>query len=211
MKFDKHSLRLYVVTDRRWLRGQTLEEQVEEIIKAGTSFIQLREKELEHKQFVEMAKKLKEVTDSYGIPFVINDNVEVALEVNADGIHVGQSDTDVEQVRALLGPNKIVGASARTLEQALLAQEKGADYLGVGAVFATSTKEDAKTLSRNSLKKIANGVDIPVVAIGGITENNILGLKGSNIAGVALISSILAAPNVGEATKKMANLVKEVV
>jgi len=211
LKFDKHSLRLYVVTDRRWLRGQTLEEQVEEIIKAGTSFIQLREKELEHKQFVEMAKKLKEVTDSYGIPFVINDNVEVALEVNADGIHVGQSDTDVEQVRALLGPNKIVGASARTLEQALLAQEKGADYLGVGAVFATSTKEDAKTLSRNSLKKIANGVDIPVVAIGGITENNILGLKGSNIAGVALISSILAAPNVGEATKKMANLVKEVV
>lgn len=137
--------------------------------------------------------------------------MEVALEVNADGIHVGQSDTDVEQVRALLGPNKIVGASARTLEQALLAQEKGADYLGVGAVFATSTKEDAKTLSRNSLKKIANGVDIPVVAIGGITENNILGLKGSNIAGVALISSILAAPNVGEATKKMANLVKEVV
>lgn len=202
---------LYLVTDRSWLGENKLENQVEEIVKAGATFIQLREKELDYDSFVSEAVKIKKITDQYKIPFVINDNIEVALAVDADGVHVGQSDLNAKEVRKLIGKDMIIGVSAQTVEQALLAQSQGADYIGVGAVFTTSTKLDANHVPYDTLKAICSAVSIPVVAIGGINENNILHLKGSGVDGVAVISAILAKPDLSAATKELLELSREMV
>jgi thiamine-phosphate pyrophosphorylase len=211
LKVDKNSMLLYVATDRSWLGENRLENQVEEIIKSGASFIQLREKELSFNEFVSVGKKIMKITSENNIPFVINDNIEVALALDADGVHVGQSDMHAKDVRALIGKDKILGVSAQTVEQALLAEKHGADYLGVGAVFSTSTKNDADNVSFETLKAICNAVSIPVVAIGGISENNIMELKGTGIDGVAVISAIFAKPDVSAATKELLALAKEMV
>lgn len=211
MKVNNHAMLLYVVTDRTWLGQNNLIDQVEDTIKAGATFVQLREKNISFDEFVLEAVQLKKLTDQYGIPFVVNDNVEVALAANADGVHVGQSDRDAREVRALIGKDKIMGVSAVTVEQAVLAERSGADYIGVGAVFATTTKNDAEVVSFETLKKICEAVSIPVVAIGGISEENILQLKGSGIDGVAVISAIFAKPDIYKATKDLRKLAEQIL
>lgn len=201
MKSD--DLLLYAVTDRTWLGNQTLYEQVEEVLKGGATFIQLREKNLAEDAFLAEAKEIQSLCKKYHVPFVINDNVELAKEIDADGVHVGQSDMEAGSVRSLLGPDKIIGVSAQTVEQALLAQEKGADYLGVGAVFPTGSKDDAEDVSKGMLKAICEAVDIPVIAIGGITKENVVELKDSGIVGIAVISALFAQKDITEATKEL--------
>lgn len=201
MKSD--DLLLYAVTDRTWLGNQTLYEQVEEVLKGGATFIQLREKNLAEDAFLAEAKEIQNLCKKYQVPFVINDNVELAKEIDADGVHVGQSDMEAGSVRSLLGPDKIIGVSAQTVEQALLAQEKGADYLGVGAVFSTGSKDDAEDVSKEMLKAICDAVDIPVIAIGGITKENVVELKDSGIVGIAVISALFAQKDITEATKEL--------
>ena len=208
---DEKSLRLYLVTDRSWLRGQTLEAQVEAVLQAGVTFLQLREKQLPPADFLAQAKGMRRLADRYGVPFVVNDNVQIALESGADGVHVGQQDMAAQDVRALIGPEKILGVSARTLEEAVAAQQAGADYLGVGAVFQTSTKLDARAVSFETLRQICQAVTIPVVAIGGITAQNIDQLRGSKIAGVAVVSAILAQPDPAEAARNLRTQVEKVV
>ena len=207
MSFTKEQLReqmlLYAVTDRHWLNGQTLYEQVEEALKGGATFIQLREKDLTEEEFLEEAKKIQQLCKKYRVPFIINDNVKLAKEIDADGVHVGQSDMEALDVRAQLGEDKIIGVSARTVEQALLAEKHGADYLGVGAVFQTGTKTDAREVEHSVLKEICTKVDIPVVAIGGITQDNVKELSGSGINGVAVISAIFAQKDIETATAKL--------
>ena len=173
MKCDKKSLLLYAVTDRTWLNGETLYKQVEKAIKGGVTFVQLREKNLDEKSFLNEALEIQILCKKYNIPFVINDNVEIARKINADGVHVGQSDMKAENVRAILGNDKILGVSAQTVEQALYAQKEGADYIGVGAVFPTGSKLDADNVSLDTLKEICRAVNIPVVAIGGIGIDNV--------------------------------------
>lgn len=206
MKVDKNSMKLYAVTDRTWLGENSLDDQVEKAIRAGATFIQLREKHLPYDEFVKAAYEIKAVTDKYKIPFVINDNAEVAIEVDADGIHVGQKDMDAENVRKLIGENKILGVSVHTVEQAVSAEKMGADYIGVGAVFTTATKDDANNISLETVKKICNSVTIPVVAIGGINKNNIMNLAGSGVDGVAVISAIFAQPDIEMAVGELIEL-----
>lgn len=196
-------LLLYAVTDRSWLNGETLYSQVEKALKGGATFVQLREKELDREHFLEEAKELKELCRKYNVPFVINDDVEIALAMDADGVHVGQSDMEAGDVRAKLGPDKIIGVSAQTVEQALLAQERGADYLGVGAVFATTSKDNAAKLSHETVKAICEAVDIPVIAIGGISRDNVAQLAGNGLCGIAVISAIFAQPDIEAATKEL--------
>ena len=210
MKFDRNSLLLYAITDRTWLGQKTLADEVERILKAGVTFLQLREKNLAKEQFLQEAKAIKKLTDLYHVPFVINDNVEVAKECGADGVHVGQSDLQARDIRRLLGPDKIIGVSARNVEQAQKAKESGADYIGVGAVFGTKTKADANYVSIDELKTICKSVDIPVVAIGGINETNVMQLQGSGIDGVSVISAIFAKPDVTKATKNLLSLAKTI-
>lgn len=207
MNLDKNSLLLYAVTDSHWTSEEkTLISQVKDAINGGITFLQLREKELSYDEFLKEAKEIKKLTDEANIPFVINDNVKLALECNADGVHVGQNDMKAADVRALIGKDKILGVSAHTVEEAIIAEKNGADYLGVGAIFSTSTKKDATSVSFDLLKKICNSVSIPVVAIGGITKENISELKGSNINGVAVVSAIFSEINITEATKNLKNL-----
>ena len=194
MKFDKQNLLLYAVTDRSWLGEKTLFQQVEEALQGGVTMLQLREKDLDEKSFMEEAAAVKALCARYQVPFLIDDNVSLALRCGADGVHVGQSDMEAGEVRARIGPDKILGVSAQTVSQAVLAQEAGADYLGVGAVFSTSTKLDADTVSLETLREICTAVKIPVVAIGGINEANLPELTGSGINGVAVVSAIFAAP-----------------
>ena len=194
---------LYAVTDRAWLNGETLESQVEKALKGGATFVQLREKELDEEMFLEEAKKIKKLCAEYHVPFVINDNVDIALKVDADGVHVGQSDMEAGKVREKLGPDKIIGVSAQTVEQALRAQEHGADYLGVGAVFPTGSKADAVEVDHDVLKAICEAVDIPVIAIGGITKDNVKDLAGSGICGIAVISAIFGQKDIEAATKEL--------
>lgn len=202
-KFSKESLLLYAVTDRTWLKGRTMEEQVEEALMGGATCIQLREKALDRIAFIEEARSIKRLCERYEVPLIINDDAELALLVGADGVHVGQKDMSPVTARELLGENKIIGVSARTVEQALKAQKEGADYLGVGAVFGTSTKADAQAISRETLQEICRAVSIPVVAIGGIGENNISRLSGTGIAGVAVVSAIFASDNIKEASRRL--------
>lgn len=212
MKIDKNSLFLYLVTDRRWAtRDNSLEKQVEESLKNGSTFLQLREKDLDYDTFLKLALEMKVTAKKYNIPFVINDNIEVALASDADGVHIGQNDISVSKAKKLLGDDKILGVSAQTVKEAIKAQTDGADYLGVGAVFSTNTKEDADLVSFDTLKAICEAVTIPVIAIGGISENNILKLKDSKICGVAIISAILSKKNIGNATKNLVNLTKKII
>ncbi len=211
LKVDKVAMLLYVVTDRTWLGENKLSQQVEEIVKAGATFVQLREKELDFDNFVKEGTELKKITDYYKVPFVINDNIEVALAIDADGVHVGQGDLSAQEVRTRIGDHKILGVSAQTVEQALLAEQQGADYIGVGAVFSTATKNDADDVSQETLKAICEAVHIPVVAIGGINEHNILQLRDSKVDGVAIISAIFAKSDKVAATKELLELSKIMV
>ena len=208
---DKKDLLLYAVTDRTWLGEETLYQQVEKTLKGGATFIQLREKHLDDAAFLEEAVELKELCRRYHVPFVINDNVEIALKMDADGVHVGQSDMEAGNVREKLGPDKIIGVSAQTVEQAVLAEQRGADYLGVGAVFPTGSKDDADDVSHETLKAICEAVSIPVIAIGGISRNNVMELAGSGICGIAVISAIFAQPDIEAATKELRTLTEEMV
>ena len=211
MKCDKKDLLLYAVTDRTWLGEKTLYEQVEEALMGGATFIQLREKELDEGTFLQEAIEIQKLCKKYQVPFVINDNVEIARKMNADGVHVGQSDMEAGDVRAILGEDKILGVSAQTVAQAVLAEQRGADYLGVGAVFHTGSKADAEDVSHETLKRICAAVNIPVVAIGGIGKHNVLELKGSGIDGIAVISAIFAAQDIRSATAELKTLTKQVV
>ncbi|HBZ02191.1 MAG TPA: thiamine phosphate synthase [Lachnospiraceae bacterium] len=211
MKLDNKDLLLYAVTDRHWLNGRTLKEVLKESLDGGATFIQLREKNLDEESFLAEAKEIKKLCHDYNVPFVINDNVDIALAMDADGVHVGQSDMEAGDVRAKLGPDKIIGVSAQTVEQAILAEKRGADYLGVGAVFPTGSKDDAELLSHETLKAICDAVNIPVIAIGGITVDNTPTLAGSGIVGIAVISAIYAADNITEATRKLKKVTSEMV
>ena len=211
MKCDKKDLLVYAVTDRHWLIGRTLYEVVKESLDGGVTFLQLREKDLDEENFLKEAIELKELCKEYKVPFVINDNVDIAIKMDADGVHVGQSDMEAGDVRAKLGPDKIIGVSAQTVEQAILAEQRGADYLGVGAVFPTGSKDDADDVSHETLKAICEAVSIPVVAIGGITLENTPQLKGSGICGVAVISAIYAKDNIRKASEDLKKVVEEVV
>lgn len=211
MKCDKKSLLLYAVTDRTWLNDDTLYEQVEKAIKGGVTFVQLREKKLDEESFLDEAFEIQKLCRKYDIPFVVNDNVEIAKEINADGVHVGQRDMGAANVRDILGDDKIIGVSVQTVEQAVLAEKQGADYLGVGAVFPTGSKADAEDVSYETLKAICEAVKIPVVAIGGISAGNVLTLKGSGISGIAVISAIFAAEDIESATKNLKQQIAGVV
>lgn len=211
MKCDKKSLLLYAVTDRTWLNDETLYEQVEKAIKGGVTFVQLREKNLDDKSFMDEAMEIQKLCREYNIPFVINDNVEIAKKINADGVHVGQSDMKALNVRSILGDDKILGVSAQTVEQALLAEKEGADYLGVGAVFPTGSKSDADDVSIETLKEICSAVNIPVVAIGGIGADNVSALANSGISGIAVISAIFGAEDIESATKNLKDLTEKAV
>lgn len=209
MEFENKSLRLYAVTDRSWLKGGTLHEQVEKALRGGATFVQLREKSLNMESFVAEARQIKILCEKYHVPFVINDNVDVALAVDADGVHVGQGDMAASDARKKLGTGKLIGVTARTVEQAVTAWKQGADYLGVGAVFATSTKGDAKEISHGTLKEICRSVSIPVVAIGGICAANVMELKGTGIEGVAVVSAIFASEDIEMAARELRELAEQ--
>ena len=206
MKLTNEMLRLYAVTDRAWLRGRTFLEQVEDALRGGATMVQLREKTLDEDAFLREAIALAKLCHRYGVPLLINDNVEIARRSGADGVHVGQEDMAAEEVRDILGSDMIVGVTAKTVEQALRAQDAGADYLGSGAVFGSSTKLNAKPMTRETLSAITHAVSIPVVAIGGIHSGNILELAGTGIAGVAVVSGIFAAENIEEECRLLRRL-----
>lgn len=211
MNCEKKDLVLYAVTDRSWLNGQTLYQQVEQALKGGATFIQLREKNLDEDAFLKEAEEIKKLCKTYGVPFVINDNVDIALAMDADGVHVGQSDMEAMDVRTKLGPDKIIGVSAQTVEQAVLAEKHGADYLGVGAVFPTGSKADAQEVSHDTLRAICRAVRIPVIAIGGIGCGNVAELAGTGICGVAVISAIFAQKDIMSATKELKTKVETIL
>ncbi|QSX06313.1 thiamine phosphate synthase [Sedimentibacter sp. zth1] len=211
MKLNKNTMLMYVVTDRTWLGNNSLAEQVEEAIKAGATFVQLREKDATHDEFLQLAKEIKKITDKYNVPFVINDNIDIAVEVDADGVHIGQNDEELLSARKRLGENKIIGVSTQTVEQAKLAEKNGADYIGVGAAFSTSTKNDADTLPHQQFVDVCSSVSIPVVAIGGIDKDNIMKLKETHVDGVAVISAIFAKKDIYKATSELLDLSKQMV
>ena len=203
MECRKENMLLYAVTDRAWTGRQSLLEQVECALKGGATCVQLREKELDESAFLEEAIHMKQLCARYGVPFIVNDNVEIAIQCGADGVHVGQSDMEAGHVRQMVGDKMMIGVSARTVEEALAAQAAGADYLGVGAMFSTSTKLDAHVLGYQTLKDICAAVDIPVTAIGGINEENMMRLSGSGVDGVALVSAIFAAEDIEAACRRL--------
>jgi len=216
MKYTKEQIRkamlLYAVTDQSWLKeGETLLEVVKEVLKNGATFLQIREKDLNEAAFEAEAKKLQNICKEYQVPYVVNDNVEIALKIGADGVHVGQSDIKGRDIRAMIGEDKILGISAGTVEEAIAAEKAGADYIGVGAVFGTSTKKNARNMTVDRLKEIVEAVNIPVVAIGGINGQNMSELSGSKVDGVAVVSAIFAAENPSEATKDLLAKAKKLV
>ena len=210
MKIDKRDLLLYAVTDRHWLNGRTLLEVVRESLDGGVTMLQLREKTLEEGAFLEEARALQALCRERHVPFIVNDNVDIARAMGADGVHVGQSDMEALDVRAKLGPDKIIGVSAHSVEEALLAEKHGADYLGVGAMFPTGSKADVQELPYETLKEICAAVSIPVVAIGGITEDNISELSGCGLDGVAVVSALFAQPDIKAAAARMLALSKKI-
>ena len=209
MKCDKAWMPLYAVTDRAWLNGRTLTEQVEDALAGGATCIQLREKELDQAAFLAEAVELKALCGRYGVPLIVNDEVEVAVRSGADGVHIGQHDAAAAEVRRRIGPDMLLGVSAQTVEQAVKAERDGADYLGVGAVFSTGTKLDADDVSFETLKAICEAVSIPVGAIGGIKAENIADLAGSGIDGVAVVSAIFAAPDIRSAAEVLRRTVRQ--
>lgn len=206
MRLDKKYMQLYAVTDRAWTGNKTLYEQIKEALENGVTCVQLREKNLDEASFIEEAKKISVLCRQYNTPFIVNDNVNVAIASNADGIHIGQEDMGLKDVCEIVGENMIIGISAHTVEEAKFAQENGADYIGIGAVFETSTKNDVDVIPYEKVKSICDAVDIPKVAIGGINAENILKLKGSGIDGVAVVSAIFGAKDIGKATKELYTL-----
>ena len=211
MRLDKKHMLLYAVTDRAWVGTKSLYEQVKEALENGVTCVQLREKELNESDFLKEAKQISTLCKEYKVPFIVNDNVNIAIACKADGIHIGQEDMELKSVRKLVGKDMIIGVSAHTVEEAIKAQESGADYIGIGAVFATSTKTDVDVLSFETLRSICEAVDIPTVAIGGIKKDNICKLKGSGIDGVAVVSAIFAAKDIATATKELLFEVKKAV
>lgn len=216
MKFTKDEMRkamlLYAVTDQMWLKeGEALADVVESVLRNGATFLQIREKDLAQDAFEVEAERLKTLCAQHGVPFVVNDSVEIALKIGADGVHVGQSDIKGRDIRSIIGTDKILGISAGTVEEAIAAEKAGADYIGVGAVFPTGTKKNATPMTMELLKKIVSSVSIPVVAIGGIGAGNILQLCGSGVDGVAVVSAIFAAEDPGKATADLLKLAEEVV
>lgn len=209
MKCDKNMMQLYAVTDRAWLHGKTLYEQVEAALKGGVTCVQLREKELDDDTFLSEAVSIAALCRQYGVPFFINDNVEIAVKCHADGIHVGQEDMAASQVRARVGDDMMIGVSVHTVQEALDAVKAGADCLGVGAMFSTSTKADADVLPMSVLKDICDAVDIPVVAIGGIGKHNIGQLAGTGVDGVALVSAIFSADDIESECRELRRLSEE--
>lgn len=203
MKVKPETLRLYAVTDRAWLHGRTLESQVEQAILGGATIVQLREKHLTGETLLAQAQALCALCRRYGVPFLVNDDVALALAVGADGVHVGQEDMAAEQARALLGPDKLIGVSAHSVAQAVAAQRAGADYLGCGAAFVTGTKTDARPIPRETLQAVTAAVDIPVVAIGGITRGNLPQLQGCGLAGAAVVSALFAQEDVQAAAREL--------
>ena len=200
---SEKELLLYAVTDRHWLGEETLYDQVKKALDGGATFVQLREKNLDREVFLAEAKEIQKLCKEYGVPFVVNDEVSIAKDIDADGVHVGQSDMEAMDVRKILGPDKIIGVSAQTVEQAIIAEKHGADYLGVGAVFTTGSKDDADDVSHETLKAICEAVSIPVIAIGGITKDNVAELAGSGICGVAVISAIFGQKDIQKATEEL--------
>lgn len=211
MKTDRSKYLLYAVTDRHWLNGRTLEEDVELALKGGVTLVQLREKNLDFDSFCKEAEKIHLLCRKYNVPLIINDNVEVAKAVNAEGVHLGQGDMSVENAREILGNGKIIGVTARTKEQAVKAEKDGADYVGSGAVFGTITKSDAVKMSFETLTEICNSIKIPVTAIGGITKENVSELKGTGISGVAVVSGIFAEKDIYNSALELRNIIEEVV
>lgn len=211
MKFDRRQLLLYAVTDRAWLDGVPLARRVEEALQGGVTMVQLREKSLDRAHFRAEALEMKALCARYGVPLLINDDVELTREIDADGVHVGQSDLEAGRVREILGPDKIIGVSAKTVEQALAAQAAGADYLGVGAVFPTGTKRDAAELDHAAVRAITAAVDIPAVAIGGINRDNLSQLRGLGLAGAAVVSAIFARPDARAAAEELLALARQIV
>lgn len=211
MKCAEETMRLYAITDRAWVGRQSLREQVESALKGGATCIQLREKELSSEDFLAEAMEISALCRQYGIPFLVNDNVEVAIRCKADGIHIGQEDAAAAQVRRQLGPGRIIGVSAHTVEEALAAVKGGADYLGCGAMFSTSTKRDIKLLPKETLREICTAVDVPVVAIGGITKENLPQLAGSGVSGVALVSAIFSAGDIESECRLLRRMSEEMV
>lgn len=211
MRFDKKYAILYAVSDRAWIGKQNLYEQVESALKGGATCVQLREKNLDEELFLEEAIKIKSLCKKYGIPFLVNDNVDIAIKCEADGVHVGQEDTAVSKVRKLVGDKMIIGVSVQNINEALESIKNGADYLGVGAMFSTSTKLDANVIPFENLKSICNAVNIPVVAIGGIGKNNIMKLAGSGADGVALVSAIFGAKNIEVECRELRRLSEQMI
>ena len=211
MKCDKKNMLLYAVTDRAWVGRQSLQEQVECALKGGATCMQLREKELSDAEFLQEAREIKKLCQKYRVPFIINDNVKVAVACGADGIHVGQQDMRAENVRALVGEHMILGVSVQTVEQALLAERNGANYLGVGSMFDTATKPDADLVTHDTLKRICGAVSVPVVAIGGITWHNILQLSGTGVDGIALVSAIFGSGDIEGECRRLKGLSEEMV
>lgn len=216
MKFSKdeikRSMLLYAVTDRMWLKeGESLTDVCKSVLENGATFLQIREKDLDEASFEQEADALRQLCSRYHVPFVVNDSVEIALDIDADGVHVGQSDIKGRDIRALIGPDKILGISAGTVEEAVAAEAAGADYIGAGAVFSTGTKKNARNMSKEMLREITSAVTIPVVAIGGINASNLTELSGSGIDGIAVVSAIFAAEDPGKATANLLKLADETV
>lgn len=211
MKLNKESMLVYAITDRHWTGTQTLEQQVDDVLKNGATFLQIREKNMPHDELVKEAICIKEIAAKYNVPVVIDDDIYAVMEAGVDGVHIGQNDMDYVEARKLLGDDKIIGMTAPSVTLAKKAEELGADYIGAGAVFNTSTKKDTKPLELSTLKEICNSVSIPVVAIGGIDHSNVRELKGTDIDGVAVISALFGASDPGEATRELVSIMKDVI
>lgn len=210
LKIEKEDMRLYAVTDRAWLNGRPLAEAVEEALRGGVTFLQLREKTLTREEFLAEAKEIKKLAARYHVPFVINDSVEIARAVDADGVHVGQGDMELKEARKILGPDKIIGVSAHNVQEAVLAEQNGADYLGVGAFHDTSTKKDTNVVAKETYQAIRQAVSIPIVAIGGISRQNVKELEGYGVDGAAVVSAIFASEHVEEASRELLRQVQKI-
>ncbi|MEE1087149.1 MAG: thiamine phosphate synthase [Schaedlerella sp.] len=211
MKLNENMLLLYAVTDRAWVGKQTLLEQIEDALKGGATIVQLREKKLDEDSFVEEAIQVRNLCHKYNVPLIINDNVEVALKIGADGVHVGIEDAPVAEIRKRVSTDFIIGATCKTVEQAKIAEAAGADYMGVGAVFPSPTKTNAVRITNAQLREIVSFVSIPAVAIGGINYDNVCEIKGSSVSGVAVVSAIFGAEDIEKATALLKERVKAVV
>ena len=209
MKVNREDMRCYVVTTRDFLDGRSLKDDCEEILKSGATFLQLREKNIDFDEYVNLGFDLKEVAEKYNIPFVIDDNIEVAIKVDADGVHIGQSDIDVKTARKLIGEDKILGVSAQNVYQAIEAEKMGADYLGIGPVFPTKTKPNEKLIDLDEVRRISESVNIPILVIGGIDDESIYKVKNSNTDGVAVISYIFNSDTKSKNTRKLREISDE--